>query len=298
MNNNNNSDLDLLTSIQDQQTLALYLSIFGQTPNNFESIAPFYSANPFSEKPLVQQTAGVQGPNTLLSMPLTSGPMPLQPPTNLDIDAFFASLSPPFVPQSIFNMQPVLQPMAPIQFNFQPQYQNFTPNSLSSPSTTTISSANTPRDTPTPATSSGYNSPTPASTPTSTDFNNNKTEEEQGFEILATFPVIPQTRRHRNPKSKEYTRTDRFRASDSEVALLNAVFSASPFPSVELREAIAAKLGLTSTQVRFWFQNRRVQLKKQGVHVIKPRKGGVLGYAGALKPVEGASPFFFVEDLK
>ncbi|KAJ3292831.1 hypothetical protein HDU79_001005 [Rhizoclosmatium sp. JEL0117] len=114
----------------------------------------------------------------------------------------------------------------------------------------------------------------------------------------ATFPVIPQTRRHRNPKSKEYTRTDRFRASDSEVALLNAVFSASPFPSVELREAIAAKLGLTSTQVRFWFQNRRVQLKKQGVHVIKPRKNGVLGYAGALKPVEGASPFFFVEDLK
>ncbi|KAJ3069431.1 hypothetical protein HDU98_007492, partial [Podochytrium sp. JEL0797] len=100
--------------------------------------------------------------------------------------------------------------------------------------------------------------------------------QEPGFDILNTFPVSsPPARTRRNSHSQESTRSDRFRATDSELYMLTAVFTRNPFPSTLLREKLAEKLGLTSRQIQFWFQNRRATLKSKGVHVIKPKKGCV-----------------------
>ncbi|KAI9351221.1 hypothetical protein BDR26DRAFT_890897 [Obelidium mucronatum] len=128
-------------------------------------------------------------------------------------------------------------------------------------------------------------------------------EIEPGFDILSSLEVSsPPARQRRNSQSQESTRGDRFRATESELFLLTAVFAKNPFPSAALRDRTAEKLGLTGRQVQFWFQNRRATLKKAGVHVLKPRKGACRNgsYDGnkkrpSLSLLSDEAPFFFVE---
>ncbi|KAJ3028573.1 UNVERIFIED_CONTAM: hypothetical protein HDU68_001372 [Siphonaria sp. JEL0065] len=128
---------------------------------------------------------------------------------------------------------------------------------------------------------------------------------EPGFDVLDSMQVhSPPARNRRNSSSKESTRSNRFRATDSELQLLTAVFAKNPFPSAALREKTAEKLGLTSRQVQFWFQNRRATLKSKGIHVLKPKRGASTAtprlFDGhrkrpSLSLLSDDAPFFFVE---
>ncbi|KAJ3027682.1 UNVERIFIED_CONTAM: hypothetical protein HDU68_003323 [Siphonaria sp. JEL0065] len=130
-------------------------------------------------------------------------------------------------------------------------------------------------------------------------------DPEPGFDVLDSMQVhSPPARNRRNSNSQESTRLDRFRATDSELQLLTAVFAKNPFPSASLREKTAEKLGLTSRQVQFWFQNRRATLKSKGIHVLKPKKGASTATPRlcdghrkrpSLSLLSEDAPFFFVE---
>ncbi|KAJ3050647.1 hypothetical protein HDU99_008614, partial [Rhizoclosmatium hyalinum] len=121
--------------------------------------------------------------------------------------------------------------------------------------------------------------PSPSSTPSKASKRPSRDPlDEPGFDVLDATPVAsPPARTRRQSSSQESTRGDRFRATDSELYMLTAVFARNPFPSALLREKCAEKLGLTSRQIQFWFQNRRANLKAQGIHVVKPKKGAPVG---------------------
>ncbi|KAI8607099.1 hypothetical protein BC830DRAFT_1039204, partial [Chytriomyces sp. MP71] len=55
----------------------------------------------------------------------------------------------------------------------------------------------------------------------------------------------------------------KFRANESETALLSAVFALNPFPSLAMRERLAKHFQCNALQVQFWFQNRRQDMKTQ-----------------------------------
>ncbi|KAI8590597.1 Homeodomain-like protein, partial [Geranomyces variabilis] len=51
----------------------------------------------------------------------------------------------------------------------------------------------------------------------------------------------------------------RSRINADQLAILNAVFSHTFFPTTEIRLAIARETGLSARTVQVWFQNRRQQ---------------------------------------
>ncbi|GFZ49737.1 hypothetical protein JCM24511_07140 [Saitozyma sp. JCM 24511] len=53
----------------------------------------------------------------------------------------------------------------------------------------------------------------------------------------------------------------RKRADDVQLAVLNAAFEQSAYPSTAERQRLARRLGMTSRSVQIWFQNRRRAIK-------------------------------------
>ncbi|KAI9351220.1 hypothetical protein BDR26DRAFT_850686 [Obelidium mucronatum] len=134
-------------------------------------------------------------------------------------------------------------------------------------------------------------------------------ENEAGLELLGNFPLTPHTvverRRRSVSTSGKFTR---FKPTELEADLLNALFQKNPFPSAQLRKKLADRFGLDMKQVQFWFQNRRAAMKMSGIHVLKPRKAdgevleeefevevGVAKRKVSLSPLCQDSPFFYVE---
>ena len=60
-----------------------------------------------------------------------------------------------------------------------------------------------------------------------------------------------------NEKEDRRTRKARTAFSDSQLQLLEATFEQHKYLSVEERGGLAKRLGLSDTQVKTWFQNRR-----------------------------------------
>ena len=58
-------------------------------------------------------------------------------------------------------------------------------------------------------------------------------------------------------KEDRRTRKARTAFSDSQLQLLEATFEQHKYLSVEERGGLAKRLGLSDTQVKTWFQNRR-----------------------------------------
>ncbi|KAJ3286944.1 hypothetical protein HDU79_006102 [Rhizoclosmatium sp. JEL0117] len=203
----------------------------------------------------------------------------------------FDSIDPAFFTATNVNTQPT-QPSQPTQsLSVSP---SDTPNSISE---LNASSSDLFTDT---------QEPSPSSTPSKASKRPSRDPlDEPGFDVLHATPVAsPPARTRRQSSSQESTRGDRFRATDSELYMLTAVFARNPFPSALLREKCAEKLGLTSRQIQFWFQNRRANLKAQGIHVVKPKKGAPVGAPPgfdskrkrpSLAPLSEGVPFFYKE---
>merc|ERR1712012_1365362 len=65
--------------------------------------------------------------------------------------------------------------------------------------------------------------------------------------------------------------------SDGQLQLLESTFEQHKYLSVEERGSLARKLGLSDTQVKTWFQNRRTKWKRQtslGLEVMTDAGGG------------------------
>ena len=73
------------------------------------------------------------------------------------------------------------------------------------------------------------------------------------------------SRRSLTPYSRETTT----KISDEHKPLLNDQFSEDPNPSLEKREEISEKTGLSAAQVYMWFYWKR---KRNGIESISPRK--------------------------
>ncbi|KAI8834283.1 Homeodomain-like protein, partial [Chytriomyces cf. hyalinus JEL632] len=56
-------------------------------------------------------------------------------------------------------------------------------------------------------------------------------------------------------------KSNRFRATPSELNLLLSIFERNAFPSRILRQKLAHHLRLSVRQIQLWFQNRRASLK-------------------------------------
>ncbi|KAI9349863.1 OTP-paired class homeobox protein, partial [Zopfochytrium polystomum] len=52
-------------------------------------------------------------------------------------------------------------------------------------------------------------------------------------------------------------KSKRRRATAAQLAVLNSVLATTFFPSTELRQSLAARLGMSPRAVQIWFQNRR-----------------------------------------
>ncbi|KAI9351224.1 hypothetical protein BDR26DRAFT_929718 [Obelidium mucronatum] len=92
-------------------------------------------------------------------------------------------------------------------------------------------------------------------------------------------------------------KTNRFKAKDSDLKMLMAVFEKNPFPSSVLRKKLADRLKMDQKQVQFWFQNRRATLKVNGIHVLKPKAREGQGVNGKpnLVPLTSKSDYFYVD---
>ncbi|KAK9759754.1 Short stature homeobox protein 2 [Basidiobolus ranarum] len=55
----------------------------------------------------------------------------------------------------------------------------------------------------------------------------------------------------------------RKRANPHQIKMLNQILSRNNFPSKELREKIAQKVGMHPRSVQIWFQNKRQEMKKK-----------------------------------
>ncbi|KAI8612680.1 homeobox protein EgHBX4, partial [Chytriomyces sp. MP71] len=53
----------------------------------------------------------------------------------------------------------------------------------------------------------------------------------------------------------------RFKPTEEELEVLSKIFQKNPFPSVAMRTKLAERMGLTTKQIQFWFQNRRQTMK-------------------------------------
>ncbi|ORX89123.1 hypothetical protein K493DRAFT_199618, partial [Basidiobolus meristosporus CBS 931.73] len=55
----------------------------------------------------------------------------------------------------------------------------------------------------------------------------------------------------------------RKRANSHQIKMLNQILKHNNFPSKELREKIAQKVGMHPRSVQIWFQNKRQEMKKK-----------------------------------
>merc|ERR1712029_410717 len=95
----------------------------------------------------------------------------------------------------------------------------------------------------------------------------------------ADIDVADDTRRQRKARTA---------FSDSQLQLLETTFEQHKYLSVEERGNLAKRLGLSDTQVKTWFQNRRTKWKRQtslGLEVMTDAGGG-----RATAPHESESP--------
>ncbi|KAJ3069426.1 hypothetical protein HDU98_007487 [Podochytrium sp. JEL0797] len=87
-----------------------------------------------------------------------------------------------------------------------------------------------------------------------------------------SFTPVPKAQAiTRVPQKK--TKTPRFRATKEKFESLSARFMANPWPSKSEADELALEYDMTARQVRVWFQNRRSNLKAEGVELRKPKKG-------------------------
>ena len=84
------------------------------------------------------------------------------------------------------------------------------------------------------------------------------------LDLTASFYVRPaEDQKDRSPSSavdeeaKNRARKARTAFSDSQLGLLEATFEQHKYLSVEERTDLSRRLGLSDTQVKTWFQNRR-----------------------------------------
>ncbi|KAI9159605.1 hypothetical protein LWI28_000093 [Acer negundo] len=68
---------------------------------------------------------------------------------------------------------------------------------------------------------------------------------------------------HDNNEDQEPPRKKYHRHTTQQIHALESFFKEFPHPSEEQRNELGAKLGLESRQIKFWFQNRRTQMKTQ-----------------------------------
>ncbi|KAI8610913.1 hypothetical protein BC830DRAFT_1143636 [Chytriomyces sp. MP71] len=132
-----------------------------------------------------------------------------------------------------------------------------------------------------------------------------KLATEAGFDVVfSTPPTSPEhILSRRNSMESGSGKPARFKPSETELAMLTAIFQKNPFPSAALRKKLAEKMGLDMKQVQFWFQNRRQTMVKSGIHVLKPKKGnsGVPSAAVlskkrmSLTPLSADNAYFYVE---
>ncbi|KAF7037851.1 hypothetical protein CFC21_048134 [Triticum aestivum] len=62
-------------------------------------------------------------------------------------------------------------------------------------------------------------------------------------------------------KRKKRSRKSYHRHTSEQVRVMEAVFKESPHPDEKQRQQLSKQLGLSPRQVKFWFQNRRTQIK-------------------------------------
>uniref|UniRef100_A0ACD5VUS3 Uncharacterized protein n=1 Tax=Avena sativa TaxID=4498 RepID=A0ACD5VUS3_AVESA len=62
-------------------------------------------------------------------------------------------------------------------------------------------------------------------------------------------------------KTKKRSRKSYHRHTTEQVRVMEAVFKESPHPDEKQRQQLSKQLGLSPRQVKFWFQNRRTQIK-------------------------------------
>ncbi|KAJ3233376.1 hypothetical protein HDU81_002309 [Chytriomyces hyalinus] len=82
--------------------------------------------------------------------------------------------------------------------------------------------------------------------------------EEPGMELLLEAACCER----KQPVTAN--KSNRFRATPSELHLLLSIFERNAFPSRILRQKLAEHLRLSVRQVQLWFQNRRASLKSNG----------------------------------
>ncbi|KAJ3226924.1 hypothetical protein HDU78_010160 [Chytriomyces hyalinus] len=84
--------------------------------------------------------------------------------------------------------------------------------------------------------------------------------EEPGMELL----LVQEASLRHESKQVATNKTNRFRATPSELNLLLSIFERNAFPSRILRQKLADHLRLSVRQIQLWFQNRRASLKSNG----------------------------------
>ncbi|KAJ3004900.1 UNVERIFIED_CONTAM: hypothetical protein HDU68_004858 [Siphonaria sp. JEL0065] len=123
-------------------------------------------------------------------------------------------------------------------------------------------------------------------------------DSEAGMDVLlASPPTTPSPTRRVVDGS---TKLNRFKPTEPELLLLVSIFQKNPFPSANFQKKVAENMGVNVKQIRFWFQNRRATMKHNGIHVLKPKKSGEIGYNMAkkrtsLSPLSAESAYFFVQ---
>ncbi|KAI8612679.1 hypothetical protein BC830DRAFT_1135616 [Chytriomyces sp. MP71] len=79
---------------------------------------------------------------------------------------------------------------------------------------------------------------------------------EEGMNLVNEF--------HPDCRRQKAAVQGRFRPSDRELTLLNAIFEVNYFPSLSIRRKLAAKFCVDPRQVQFWYQNKRAHVRAAG----------------------------------
>lgn len=86
------------------------------------------------------------------------------------------------------------------------------------------------------------------------------------FVEMSSGPSSPCSEKSTSQTNVLHLRPKRRRASTCQVAVLNAVFAHTYFPSTDLRERLGRQLGMSARSVQIWFQNKRQQQRLRRKH--------------------------------
>ncbi|KAK9760666.1 hypothetical protein K7432_015088, partial [Basidiobolus ranarum] len=86
------------------------------------------------------------------------------------------------------------------------------------------------------------------------------TESHEIEQLLRAFDQDAATSGNNGGRS---VKAKRKRANSHQIKMLNQVLKYNNFPSKELREKIAQKVGMHPRSVQIWFQNKRQEMKKK-----------------------------------